>query len=110
MLKEIHLAGSLGRCSAAFAALSPMSRQSRSAKTAVERSGVKPEDVKELLVGTSSAAPSAQPPARQIEIGEDQMDFTILIKLLPLFGFTYFVVLPVSLAYIVKWIIHYWFR
>ena len=35
------------------------------------------------------------------------MDFTILIKLLPLFAFTYFVVLPVSLAYIVEWTIHY---
>jgi hypothetical protein len=39
------------------------------------------------------------------------MDFTILItKLLPLFAFTYFVVLPVSLAYIVEWTIHYWFN
>ena len=37
------------------------------------------------------------------------MNFTILLKLLPLFAFTYFVVLPVSLAYIVEWIIHYWF-
>ena len=38
------------------------------------------------------------------------MNFTIVIKLLPLYGFTYFVVLPVSLAYIVERIIHYWFR
>ena len=38
------------------------------------------------------------------------MDDTILLKLLPLFAFTYFVVLPVSLANIVGWIIHYWFR
>jgi hypothetical protein len=35
------------------------------------------------------------------------MNFTILIKFLPLIAFTYFVVLPVSLAYIVEWIIHY---
>ncbi len=38
------------------------------------------------------------------------MNLTILIKLLPLFAFTYFVVLPVSLTYIVEWIIHHWFR
>ncbi len=37
------------------------------------------------------------------------MNFTILIKLLPLFAFTYFVVLPVSLACIVEWTIHNWF-
>ena len=48
--------------------------------------------------------------ARQIGIGEHQMNFTNLLNLLPLFGFTYFVVLPVSLAYLVEWIIHYWFR
>jgi len=42
-------------------------------------------------------------------LGEDQMNFTMLIKLLPLFAFIYFVLLPVSLAYIVEWIIHYWF-
>jgi hypothetical protein len=30
-----------------------------------------------------------------------------IIKLLPLIAFTYFVVLPVSLAYIVEWIIRY---
>ena len=40
--------------------------------------------------------------------GGIQMNFTILIKLLPLLAFTYFVVLPVSLAYIVEWTIHYW--
>ena len=45
----------------------------------------------------------------QIQIG-DQMNFTILIILLPLFAFTYLVVLPVSLAYIVEWTVHYWFR
>ena len=38
------------------------------------------------------------------------MNFPILLNLLPLFGFTLFVVLPVSLAYIVEWIIRYWFR
>ena len=45
------------------------------------------------------------------EIREDQLAFTILnINLLPLFAFTYFVVLPVSLTYVVEWIIRYWFR
>jgi hypothetical protein len=34
------------------------------------------------------------------------MNRTILIHLLPLLAFTYFVVLPVSLAHIVEWIIH----
>ena len=29
------------------------------------------------------------------------------LTLLPLFAFTYFVVLPVSLACVVEWIIHY---
>ena len=33
------------------------------------------------------------------------MNFTMLIKLLPLFAFIYFVLLPVSLAYTVEWII-----
>jgi hypothetical protein len=33
------------------------------------------------------------------------MDFTILIKLLSLFAFTYFVVLPVSLSYIAEVIV-----
>jgi len=37
------------------------------------------------------------------------MDITILIKLLSLFGFAYFVVLPVSLSYVVEWIFRYWF-
>ena len=37
-------------------------------KAALKRCGVRPEDVKELLVGDTSAAPSGQTP-RQIGIG-----------------------------------------
>ena len=86
-----------GRSPAALVAISPSLAAVELDKAAVERSGVKP-----------ALRPNS---ARQIEIWEDQMDFTILItKLLPLFAFTYFVVLPVSLAYIVEWTIHYWSR
>ncbi len=51
MLKEIHLAGSVrtpfGSFCGAFADVSPVEL----GKAAVGRSGLKPEDVKELLVG-----------------------------------------------------------
>jgi len=51
MLEEIHLAGSartpFGSFCGAFADVSPVEL----GKAAVERSGVKPEDVKEFLVG-----------------------------------------------------------
>ena len=50
MLKEIHLAGSVRTpFGSFFATLSPMSRPPSSAKRRCKRSGVKPEDVKELL-------------------------------------------------------------
>ena len=50
MLKEIHLAGVMrpfGRFCGAFADVSVVEL----GKAALERSGLKPEDVKELLVG-----------------------------------------------------------
>ena len=59
MLKEIHLAGSVmrpfGRFCGAFADVSAVEL----GKAALERSGVKPEGVKELLVGNilSGASP-----------------------------------------------------
>jgi hypothetical protein len=60
MLKEIQLDGSrstpFGSFCGAFTNVSAV----EFGKAPVERSGVEPEDVKELLVGTSSAAPSAQ--------------------------------------------------
>ena len=61
MLKEIHLAGSVmrpfGRFCGAFADVSAVEL----GKAALERSGVKPEGVKELLVGNilSGASPNA---------------------------------------------------
>jgi acetyl-CoA C-acetyltransferase len=54
-----------------------MSRQSSSAKPAVERSGLKPDDVKELLVGNILSGTLRPNAARQIEIGEDKMNLTI---------------------------------
>jgi len=60
--KEIQLAGSrstpFGSFCGAFADVSTVEL----GKAPMERSDVKPEDVKELLVGTSSATPSAQTP------------------------------------------------
>jgi len=58
-----------------------------------------------------SSGTARNPHNENKEIGEDQVAFTILnINLLPLFAFTYFVVLPVSLTYVLEWIIRYWFR
>ena len=63
MLKEIHLAGSVmrpfGRFCGAFADVSAVEL----GKAALERSGVKPEDVKELLVGNILSG--ALPPKRR---------------------------------------------
>ena len=66
MLKEIRLAGSF--CGA-FADVSAVEL----GKAPVERSGVKPEDVKELLVGNILSGAYRPNAARQIEIGEDQI-------------------------------------
>jgi acetyl-CoA acetyltransferase len=64
MFKEIHLAGGarspFDSFCAAFADVSLVEL----GKAAVERSGVKPEDVKEFFVGNILAAPSAQTPTR----------------------------------------------
>jgi acetyl-CoA C-acetyltransferase len=61
MLEEIHLAGSVRTPFGSFCGALADVLSVELGKAAVERSGVKPEDVKELLVGgTSSAAPSAQ--------------------------------------------------
>jgi acetyl-CoA C-acetyltransferase len=62
MLKEIHLVGNFY---AAFADVSAVEL----GKAAVERSGVKPEDVKELLVGNILSGALRPNAARQIEIG-----------------------------------------
>ena len=62
-------------------------------------------------VAPRSSGIARNPHNENKEIREDQLAFTILnINLLPLFAFTYFVVLPVSLTYVVEWIIRYWFR
>jgi acetyl-CoA C-acetyltransferase len=53
-----------------FVALSPMVSAVELGKAAVERSGVKPEDVKELLVGNILSGALAPNAARQIGIGE----------------------------------------
>ncbi len=77
MLKEIHLAGSVrrpfGKFCAAFADVSAVEL----GKAAVERSGVKPEDVKELLVGNifsgalrPNAPPTKSGPDRASSIAE----------------------------------------
>ena len=69
MLKEIHLAGSVrtpfGSFCGAFADVSAVEL----GKAAVERSGVKPEDVKELLVGNILSGALRPNAARQIGIG-----------------------------------------
>jgi len=62
MLKEIHLAGSVmrpfGRFCGAFADVSAVEL----GKAALERSGVKPEGVKELLVGNILSGALPQTP------------------------------------------------
>jgi acetyl-CoA C-acetyltransferase len=69
MLKEIHLAGSVrtpfGSFCDAFADVSAVEL----GKAAVERSGVKPEEVKELLVGNILSDALRPNVARQIGIG-----------------------------------------
>jgi len=68
MLKEIHLAGSVrtpfGSFCGAFADLSA----AELGKAAVERSGMKPEDVKELLVPNILSGALRPNAARQIGI------------------------------------------
>ncbi len=95
MLKEIHLAGSVGTPFGSFCGAFADVSAVELGKAAVEREHQR------------RPPPNA---ARQTKIRGHQMNFPILINLLPLFGFTLFVVLPVSLAYIVEWIIRYWFR
>jgi len=69
MLREIHLAGSVstpfGSFCGAFADVSAV----EFGKAAVERSGVKPEDVKDLLVVNILSAALRPNSARQIGIG-----------------------------------------
>ena len=69
MLKEIHLAGSVrtpfGSFCGAFAEVSTVEL----GKAAVERSGLKPEDVKEFLVGNILSGALRPKAAPQIEIG-----------------------------------------
>ena len=68
MLKEIHLAGSVrtpcGSFCGAFAEVSPVEL----GKAAVERSGLKPEDVKEFLVGNILSG-ALRPKAATLQIG-----------------------------------------
>ena len=74
MLKEIHLAGSVrrpfGRFCAAFADVSAVEL----GKAAVERSGVKPEDVKELLVGNIFSGALRPNAPHQIGTGQGFVD------------------------------------
>lgn len=73
MLKEIHLAGGvrtpLGGFCGAFADVSAVDLGRTAVKAAIARSGVKPEDVDEVLVGCILSGGLRPNAARQIAIG-----------------------------------------
>ena len=69
MLKEIHLADGVRTPFGSFCGASADLSTVELGKAAVERSGVKPEDVKEFLVGNILSGVLRPKAARQIGIG-----------------------------------------
>ena len=73
MIKEIYLAGGvrtpLGGFCSAFADVSAVELGKTAVKGAVERSGVKPQDVEEVLIGCILSGGLRPNAARQIAIG-----------------------------------------
>ena len=73
MLKEIYLAGAvrtpLGGFCGAFSDVSAVELGKTAVKAAIERSGVKPEDVEEVLIGCILSGGLRPNAARQITLG-----------------------------------------